>query len=219
MNVERYGENGARIAFGNEISGGLSARIRSFYSRLRSLHLEGIVDIIPSFTTCLVIFDPSRVSYETLVGSFPADAGVEEGPQGVAVHEIPVQYGGEFGPDLEFVCSYCGLTSDEVIEIHTSSVYTVFAVGFMPGFPYLGPLDRRLFAPRLETPRLVVPEGSVGIAQLQTGIYPFDSPGGWRIIGKTGTQLFDYRTPPYSLLKIGDQVKFVRAPGEGVTEA
>jgi inhibitor of KinA len=218
MKVERYGENGARIVFGSAISGELSARIRSFYFRLRSLQLEGIVDIIPSFTTCLVVFDPSKVSYETLVRSFPADVGVEEGPQGAAAHEIPVQYGGEFGPDLEFVCSYCGLTSEDVIEIHTSAVYTVFAVGFMPGFPYLGPLDRRLFAPRLETPRLVVPEGSVGIAQLQTGIYPFDSPGGWRIIGKTDTKLFDYRTRPYSLLKIGDQVKFVRAPGEAVTE-
>jgi len=125
-------------------------------------------------------------------------------------HDIPVMYGGEYGPDMEFVTSYSGLTEEEVIEVHTGTIYTVFAVGFMPGFPYLGPLDKRLYSPRLETPRLKVPEGSVGIAQLQTGIYPFESPAGWRIIGKTHVPLFDYRKPPYSLMHIGDMVEFVR---------
>ena len=119
-------------------------------------------------------------------------------------------YGGEYGPDLEFVCEYCGLAEDEVIELHTASVYAVFSVGFLPGFPYLGPLDKRLFTPRLETPRLKVPEGSVGIAQLQTGVYSFESPSGWRIIGKTERSLFDYRRRPHSLLRLGDLVKFVR---------
>jgi inhibitor of KinA len=108
------------------------------------------------------------------------------------------------------VCAYSGLAEEEVVECHTSVIYTVFAVGFLPGFPYLGPLDRKLFVPRLDAPRVRVPEGSVGIAQLQTGIYPFDSPGGWRIIGKTSLRLFDTERPPYSLFMMGDQVRFVR---------
>jgi KipI family sensor histidine kinase inhibitor len=128
-----------------------------------------------------------------------------------ALHEIPVKYGGEYGPDMEFVSSYSGLTEDEVIEVHTSTLYTVFTVGFIPGFPYMGIVDKRLYAPRLDTPRLKVPEGSVGLAQLQTGIYSFESPAGWRIIGKTNMPLFDYKKEPYSLLKIGDMVRFVRA--------
>ena len=131
-------------------------------------------------------------------------------PTPPALHEVPVIYGGEYGPDLEFVSEYCGLTEDEIVEIHTASVYAVFAVGFLPGFPYLGPLDKRLFTPRLEAPRLKVPEGSVGIARLQTGIYPFDSPSGWRIIGKTELRLFDHSKTPPSLLKLGDLVRFVR---------
>ena len=118
-------------------------------------------------------------------------------------------YGGQYGPDMEFVCSYAGLAADEVVEIHAGAIYTVFTVGFMPGFPYLGTLDKRLFVPRLETPRLKVNEGSVGIAQFQTGIYSFESPGGWRIIGKTDKRLFDHTQEPYSLMKIGDQVRFV----------
>ena len=119
-----------------------------------------------------------------------------------------VMYGGEYGPDMEFICSYSGLAEEDVIEIHTSAVYTVFTVGFLPGFPYMGILDKRLYVPRLETPRLKVPEGSVGLAQLQTGIYPFESPAGWRILGKTETPLFDYRNEPHSLMTIGDTVRF-----------
>jgi KipI family sensor histidine kinase inhibitor len=110
---------------------------------------------------------------------------------------------------MESVCAYTGLTEEEVVECHASAVYTVFAVGFLPGFPYLGPLDKKLFMPRLDAPRVKVPEGSIGIAQLQTGIFPFDSPSGWRIIGKARLRLFDADRPPYSLFAMGDRVRFV----------
>jgi KipI family sensor histidine kinase inhibitor len=126
-------------------------------------------------------------------------------------YEVPVEYGGGSGFDIDFVASHTGLSEDEIIEIHTSVTYKVFAVGFMPGFPYLGILDQRLYVPRLETPRLKVPEGSVGLAQLQTGIYPFESPAGWRIIGRTNKKLFDYNKEPYSVFQIGDKVRFIRA--------
>jgi KipI family sensor histidine kinase inhibitor len=112
---------------------------------------------------------------------------------------------------MRFVSEYTGLTEEEVIEIHTSSAYTVFMVGFLPGFPYLGPLDKRLYVPRLETPKMKTLEGSVGLAQFQTGIYPFESPSGWRIIGKTSVRLFDPLRQPYSIFQIGDTVRFVRS--------
>jgi len=125
--------------------------------------------------------------------------------------EIPVVYGGESGPDLAFVAAHTGLSADEVIRRHTAPTYTVYFIGFTPGFPYLGGMDVRLTAPRLETPRARVPAGSVGIAGPQTGVYPLESPGGWRIIGRTHLPLFDLSAQPPSLLSPGDEVRFVRA--------
>jgi len=212
MNYSRYGEDGIRIIFGESIEAKASDSIRRFTLFLKSSNLPEIIDIIPSFRSCLIHFDSRQTSFKRLLSYLKES---EEKVDKIEIpkpltHEIPVQYGGEYGPDMEFVSSYSNLNEDEVIEIHTSKVYTVFAVGFMPGFPFLGTLDKRLYSPRLETPRVKVPEGSVGLAQFQTGIYPFESPGGWQIIGKTKVHLFDYRKEPYSLLKIGDRVKFLR---------
>jgi inhibitor of KinA len=211
MHLSRYGEEGLRIVFGDTIDNETSGEVRDFFYFVKSLHLPGVIDVIPSFRSCLIQFDSDRISFEALIqtitGQIPG-TGLPDVP-GPGYFELPVCYGGEYGPDMEFVCSYAGLDENQVIEIHTSTVYTVFAVGFMPGFPYLGALDRRLFVPRLETPRLKVPEGSVGLAQLQTGVYTYESPGGWRIIGKTERRLFDARQPPFSVLAIGDRVRFV----------
>lgn len=213
MDWTRYGEEGIRIVFGSTINTDVHEKVRQYYFFLRSLHLKEIIDIIPSFTTCIICFDSRLTSFSALVSLLKEkekDLLQTEIPA-PAAHTIPVMYGGQYGPDMEFVCSYAGLSADEVVEIHTGTVYTVFTVGFMPGFPYMGTLDKRLFVPRLETPRLKVNEGSIAIAQFQTGIYSFESPGGWRIIGKTDVKLFDHREAPYSLLKIGDQVRFVPA--------
>jgi KipI family sensor histidine kinase inhibitor len=213
MDYSRYGEDGVRVQFGNTIDLETNKAIRRFYLFLKSLQRKDVIDVIPSFRSCLIHFNDRRISYDEFL-SFLKSKEKEivsvHFPE-PRFHEIPVRYGGEFGPDMEFVCSYSGLNEDEVIEIHASPVYTVFAVGFMPGFPYMGTLDRRIYAPRLETPRLKVPEGSVGLAQLQTGIYSFESPAGWRIIGKTSVQLFDPTKEPYSLLQMGDTVRFVPA--------
>jgi KipI family sensor histidine kinase inhibitor len=211
MDYSRYGEDAVRIRFGDAIDLETNKAIRKFYLFLKSLQRKDIIDVIPSFRSCLIRFNSSCTSYDDFV-SFLKDKEGEivlvHVPE-PRFHEIPVQYGGEYGPDMEFVCSYSGLNEEEVVEIHTSTAYTVFAVGFIPGFPYMGTLDKRIYAPRLETPRLKVPEGSVGLAQLQTGIYSFESPAGWRIIGKTHIQLFDPRKEPYSLLRMGDMVRFV----------
>jgi len=210
MNISRYGEEGIRIVFGEEIDFDIHEKVRRYYFFLKSLQLKEITDIIPSFRSCLVIFDRKRTSFDTLTASlrekefFISHVDIPE-PK---TCEIPVEYGGESGFDIAFVASHTGLSEDEIVEIHTSIIYTVFAVGFMPGFPYLGILDQRLYVPRLETPRVKVPKGSVGLAQLQTGIYPFDSPAGWRIIGRTSKKLFDYNKEPYSIFQIGDKVRF-----------
>lgn len=211
MNWARYGEEGIRIVFGNTVSADVHEKVRRYYFFLKSLRLQEIIDIIPSFTTCIIHFNDQLTDFDTLIAHLREKEGDLQKidiPTPVS-HTIPVMYGGQYGPDMEFVCSYAGLAPDEIIEIHAGTVYTVFAVGFMPGFPYMGTLDKRLFVPRLETPRLKVNEGSVGIAQYQTGIYSFESPGGWRIIGKTDRMLFDHRQEPYSLINIGDQVRFV----------
>lgn len=211
MEYSRYGEDGVRVIFGNTIDLETNQAIRQLYLFLKSLQRKDIIDVIPSFRSCLIHFNDRSISYHDFV-SFLKDKAEEIPLVHVPeprFHEIPVQYGGEYGPDMDFVCSYSGLNEEEVVEIHSSKVYTVFAVGFIPGFPYMGTLDKRIYAPRLETPRIKVPEGSVGLAQLQTGIYSFESPAGWRIIGKTTTQLFNPTREPYSLFQMGDMVRFV----------
>ncbi len=212
MNIERFGERGIRIIFGQAIDEATHEAVRRFFLYTRSLHIAGVIDVIPSFRSCLVHFDRDRTDYEVLSSFLD---GLEDDWRNMALpevqrFEIPVRYAGDYGPDMDFVCSYSGLSSEEVIEIHCGATYRVYALGFMPGFPYLGTLDKRIYVPRQETPVLKVPQGSVGIAQLQTGIYPFESPAGWRIIGRTMVRLFDHTKAPFSLLNFGDIVRFVR---------
>lgn len=212
MKLSRYGEDGIRILFGDSVNLEIHEEVRRFYFFLKSLDLEEIIDIIPSFKSCLIHFNGESTSFQELA-SFIMEREQEAASVDLPepkTYKIHVSYGGECGPDMEFLTSFLKLTEDEITEIHTSVTYTVFAVGFIPGFPYLGTLDKKLWVPRLETPRVKVPEGSVGIAQLQTGIYPFDSPAGWRIIGRTEKTLFNPQEAPYSLLQIGDRVEFLR---------
>ncbi len=213
MEYLRYGEDGIRVVFGDKIDPVINENIRRYYLFLKSLEAVEIIDIIPSFFTCLIRFKCELTSFEKLVSYLrerESNISAFDAPEQV-IHEIPVAYGGVNGPDMEFVVSHTKLSEDEIIRLHTSTVYNVYAVGFMPGFPYLGILDRKLYVPRLETPRLKVPKGSVGLAQFQTGIYSHDSPGGWQIIGKTEAELFDHAKKPYSKISVGDKVRFVRA--------
>ncbi|MBA4396470.1 MAG: allophanate hydrolase [Syntrophus sp. (in: bacteria)] len=213
MNLSRYGEDGIRVLFGNVIDLDVHEKVRHFFYFIKSLQRPDIIDIIPSFRSCLIHFDLGQTSYEQLSSLI-----LEAQNQALSVHalpapvthEIPVHYGGEHGLDMASVRSHTGLTDEEIIDIHTGVEYTVYAVGFVPGFPYLGTLDPRLNVPRLETPRTRIPGGSVGIAQRQTGVYPFASPAGWRIIGRTDVTLFDPQKEPYGIMQIGDKVKFIR---------
>jgi len=213
MDIERFGEQGIRVIFGQAIDDATHESVRRFFLYTSSLNLPGIAEIIPSFRSCLICFDRERACFEDLAELLKGMEGDWRGMPLPDVQriEIPVRYGGDYGPDMDFVCSYSGLSPEEVIEIHSGAAYRVYALGFMPGFPYLGPLDRRIYVPRQDTPVLKVPQGSVGIAQLQTGIYPFESPAGWRVIGRTMVRLFDHLNPPFSLLSFGDIVRFMRA--------
>src|SRR5271157_5840178 len=174
MNISRYGEEGIRILFGEKIDLEIHEKVRRYYFFLKSLQLEEITDIIPSFRSCLILFDRKKTSYEALTASLRdkefliAHIDIPE-PK---AHDVPVEYGGESGFDIDFVASHTGLSEEEIIEIHTAVTYKVFAVGFMPGFPYLGILDQRLHVPRLETPRLKVPRVPSALLSFRQGYIP-----------------------------------------------
>ncbi len=173
---------------------------------------ETLVDLVPSYTTLLVTFDPMRISAwrareklsQVLANLVPDDAG-GEGEQ----HEIATWYDPSVGPDLDRVARLSGMSVDDVIKTHSFQEYRVFALGFSPGFAFMGLLDDSLKCPRMDTPRQKVPAGSVAIAGHQTAAYPAVTPGGWNLIGRTAARLFDRNREGFSLLKVGDRVRFV----------
>jgi inhibitor of KinA len=177
---------------------------------LQTNPLTGIVEAVPAYRSILILYDPLQLSIKRLK-SYLLDldqrAGLQVLPPTRTV-DIPVAYGGPFGPDLDFVARFHHLTPEEVIQIHSAREYLVYLVGFSPGFPFLGVLDERIHTPRLETPRTRVPIGSVAIANQQTGIYSVDSPGGWRIIGRTPLRLYRPHENPPVLVRVGDKVRF-----------
>jgi inhibitor of KinA len=176
---------------------------------LRSV--SGVTNVHPAYASILIDFDPLATRHsavERAAAELFAQAVAAPLPEPRLV-EIPVAYGGEYGPDLEAVAAFAGHTPDEVVAIHSSAEYLVYFLGFSPGFPYLGGMPESIAAPRLETPRRRVPAGSVAIGGRQTGVYPMASPGGWRIIGRTPLRLFEPAADPPVLLQMGDHVRFV----------
>jgi KipI family sensor histidine kinase inhibitor len=209
------------VEFGDAIDPGLNREVRELWRAIEHAGTRCIVEMVPTYRSLLVYYDPLQLpagagagkaeGVEWLkdrlleINEHKSEGEVEE-PR---VVELPTVYGGEFGPDLGFVASHNGLTEAEVIEIHSSTSYLVYMMGFSPGFPYLGGMSPRIAAPRLHTPRTAIPAGSVGIAGEQTGVYPVESPGGWRLIGRTNVRLFDvHRDPPF-LVEAGDYIRFV----------
>ncbi len=204
------GDEGLLIEFGNEIHPDTHQRVYAMVRAIEEAPIRGVEEIIPSYRSILIAYDPLVVGFKDLTDQVKS---IEKTLSGVKIPEhrrveIPTLYGGEFGPDLDFVASLHGLTPEEVVRIHTSQDYLVYMLGFTPGFPYLGNLEE-IATPRLKTPRIKVPAGSVGIAENQTGIYPIESPGGWQIIGRTPLKLFNPLRPPHFLLAAGDMVRFI----------
>jgi inhibitor of KinA len=205
------GDSAVRAQFGTTMNAETLTRIRQFCQALEGESIEGIVEWVPGYTTVVVYFRPWVISYDVLCRLLQASAEraateVLPPPRYVV---IPVRYGGADGPDLNEMAVYHHLTAAEVVSMHTAPVYLTYLLGFLPGFPYLGGLPDSLATPRLATPRARVPVGSVGIGGGQTGVYPFESPGGWRLIGRTSLVLYDSQRDPPALLAPGDQVKFV----------
>ncbi len=186
-------------------------------ARLRSRGTRGVRDIAPGYCTLGIHFDPLQTDLAAVENAIHAEFSSIESLDDVAdrpVIEIPVIYGGLQGPDLANVASFAGCSADDVIARHTERTYRVYMLGFVPGFAYMGRVDPSIAAPRHRVPRERVPAGSVGIAGLQTGVYPVDSPGGWQLIGHTTARMFDPARERPSLLLAGDLVRFVVA---GVT--
>lgn len=204
------GDRGLLLEFGDEISSEVNEKVRRITLAIQAESVEGIVEIVPTYRSLLILHNPLILSFVDLKKRLER---IEKGLQQTPFPEpkltrIPALYGGSYGPDLEEVAKYHQISPEEVIQLHCSKPYFIYMIGFMPGFPYMGELPEALITPRLKTPRLSVPAGSVAIAQRQTGIYPMESPGGWQIIGRTPVKLFNPEREPPALLQMGDHVQF-----------
>jgi inhibitor of KinA len=204
------GDRGLLLELGDGIDPHVNRAVRKMSLAIEREGIPGILEVIPTYRSILLVYDPMRIrphEIRRIVSQLDLATSEATLPPPRKV-EIPVCYGGEFGPDMEFVASYTGLTVEEVIEIHSAPLYQIYMMGFTPGFPFLGGLPQVLATPRLPTPRVQVPAGSVAIAANQTGIYPIASPGGWRLIGRTPLRLFfPERAEPF-LYRPGDFIKF-----------
>lgn len=191
---------------------GETPRVHALAGSLRDRPIDGVVEVIPGIDTLLVELDPLNAdpaAASAALAARLAEAAVSAQPAAVRHRSIPVVYGGELGPDLDEVARLTGLPVHEVIASHAGTELTVLICGFAPGFAYLGDLHPQLTVPRLKTPRTSTPRGSVAIAGRQSGIYPADLPGGWRVIGRTPVTMFDARRDPPAYLAPGDTVRFV----------
>ena len=220
--IKPLGEAGVIVKFGNEISPDIHRKIKALSDYLEQHPFVGMVEYVISYTSLAIYYNPfivkkSFIMYKgqsafQIVATYIKDCvqkmqKVDE--NNAKVVEIPVCYGGEYGPDIEFVAKHNNLSVEEVIKLHTAPQYLVYMIGFCPGFPYLGGMDKRIATPRREVPRIEIPARSIGIAGEQTGGYPISTPGGWQIIGRTPIEMFnpkDEQNP--SLLHSGDLVKF-----------
>lgn len=211
--IEALADDAWLLQLGTTIDETTNARVHALSACLRGKRLPWLRDLVPAYTSLGVFFDPALIDANEArdrllqwVDELPGDidAAAREGK----TIEIPVAYGGEFGPDLIDAATELGLSLEALVQRHAAATYTVAMIGFAPGFPYLSGLDPALALPRLATPRTHVAAGSVAIGGAQTGIYPRESPGGWRLLGRTPLRLFDPRREAPALLAPGDRVSF-----------
>jgi inhibitor of KinA len=213
--IAPLGDSALLVTFGDRIDPGLNDRahdLAAAVERLRARDLR-FGRAVPAYASVLVPFDPVALEPEE-ARRIVAEL-VDEAPQGARTEEagtlieIPVHYGGDDGPDLADVAALNGLRPADVVELHAGTAYRVYFLGFAPGFAYMGPVPAQIVTPRLDAPRQRIAAGSVGIAGEQTGVYPFELPGGWRIIGRTDVALWDLRADSPALLRAGNRVRFV----------
>jgi inhibitor of KinA len=208
--IVRAGDSAVTVEFEERIDPAVNARAVALADALRGAELAGVRDVVPTFRSVTIFFDPLRTDYDVLLARLERHASVDA----PAIAEdsdpirIPVCYGGDFGPDLGHVAAFGQVDEAEAVRLHTATTYRVFMLGFVPGFAYMGLVDARIAALRHATPRMRVPRGSVGIAGLQTAIYPMDTPGGWQLVGRTPVRAFDPRRADPFLIRAGDAVRF-----------
>lgn len=197
------------IYFGNEISTDISSKVKNAYLSLQKLNCEGIIEIIPSYSSIFITYDIFKYDYEKVVELLKNSINIQSNESNdEKIVNIDVYYGVEVGLDLEDMSTKTDLSIQEIIDIHSNKLYDVYAIGFLPGFAYLASVDQRIAMPRLSSPRKQIPKGSVSIADTQTAVYPQASPGGWNIIGRTALELFDKNLDTLSPLSVGNKVKF-----------
>ncbi|MGN9166057.1 5-oxoprolinase subunit PxpB [Tissierellaceae bacterium HCP3S3_D8] len=205
------GDKSLVMEFGNSISPEINTKIRSMVTAIDESEFHGIEEVIPTYRSILIIYNPLIIDYQDIIDKLKKmethlnDTSNDK----TRIIELPTVYGGEYGPDIEFVAKHNNLTIEEVIEIHSSTDYLLYMLGFTPGFGYLGGMSEKIETPRLQVPRTKIPAGSTGIAGKQTGIYPIDSPGGWQLIGRTPVKLYDPLAEPPVLLNAGDYIRFI----------
>ncbi len=212
--IVALGDSTILIQLGDEIDLKVNQHVHALANLIEISSISGIIETVPAYATLLVHYDPLSLSFAQVRDRLrEIMSHVEEttsrNPRRVA---IPVQYGGERGVDLNSVAQRLHLRVEDVIRIHSERIYTVYMMGFTPGYPYMGKLDDALVMPRLETPRTRVPAGTVAIAGSQTGIYSTESPGGWNLIGWTPLKLFDPESESPFLFAPGDEVEFIPVP-------
>ena len=213
MKISPLGDSAITVDFTDESSDRerLLARALSVAGALEGANIPGVIDVTSAYESVAVFFDPARIErgVEEKIRALVASAGIRVSRKRRRI-EIPVCYDADFALDLARVEAETNLPADAIFALHSSSEYTVACIGFVPGFPFLAGLSEKLRVPRLESPRTKVPAGSVAIANAQAGIYPFESPGGWNVIGRTPLRLFDAKAQSPALLHAGDRVRFRR---------
>lgn len=216
--IKPVGDQAVQVIFEQKIDGKINEKVMALRDRIASdagafSRVPGgaVQETVPAYASLLIYYNPMLTDYGSVkewLELLLTRHGEERQSAGRLV-EIPVCYGGSYGEDLGFVAAHAGITEEEVVRIHSGRDYRIYMLGFLPGFPYLGGMDERIFTPRLPNPRTKIPEGSVGIGGEQTGVYPVESPGGWQLIGRTPVKLFDPQNNGGLPYEAGDRIRFI----------